>query len=109
MRKFRILAVIAAAVLLFCGCNKTSETHTVTVDKPVQSAPGEVQKFSADGMVTVGGETVKVDGRKRLFIAGAIQSWKSICYRHCKALVALFQSRHYLKTERLRTPASDLR
>jgi len=62
MRKFRILAVIAAAVLLFCGCNKTSETHTVTVDKPVQSAPGEVQKFSADGMVTVGGATVVVDG-----------------------------------------------
>lgn len=62
IRNLRIIAIIAAIALLFCGCNKTSPDDTSTTDAPTQSTSANNQKFSADGMVTVGGETVVVDG-----------------------------------------------
>ncbi|MBR6653834.1 MAG: TlpA family protein disulfide reductase [Oscillospiraceae bacterium] len=62
MRKLKIIAIIAAVALLFCGCNKTSPDDTNQPDTPTQSTHEVDQKFSADGMVTIGGETVVVDG-----------------------------------------------
>ena len=61
-KSIKILAVLAAIALLFCGCNKTSTNDTDLTDTPAQSIPADSQKFSTEGMMTVGGETVVVDG-----------------------------------------------
>ncbi len=61
-RYLKIFAFIAALTMLFGGCNKTSPTDTAAPDTPTQTVTAEGQKFSADGMVTVGGETVIIDG-----------------------------------------------
>lgn len=58
----KIFAILAAAALLLCGCNKTAQPDTVPTEAPSQSTSVQGQKFDVDSMVTVGGETVKVDG-----------------------------------------------
>lgn len=58
----KILAILAAAMLLLCGCNKTSQPDAAPTDAPTQNAPAQGQRFSTDGMTTVGGENVVVDG-----------------------------------------------
>ncbi len=62
IKRTKIFAMIAAAVLLLCGCNKTTQPVKPSTDGTVQTQSDKDQKFSADGMMTVGGEEVKVDG-----------------------------------------------
>ena len=60
----KILALIMAVLILFCGCNKTAAGDAAN-DPGVQQSEehsSRGQSFNAESMITVGGDTVSIDG-----------------------------------------------
>lgn len=57
----RIFTLFTALLLLMSGCNKTTDQDAALPPENAESAPAE-QAYSSESMVTVGGETVTLNG-----------------------------------------------